>query len=389
MTIDAIILAGGLGTRLRSAVSELPKCMAPVAARPFLWYLLTSLKRQQCVGRVVLSVGYLREVIFSWIDEVRDEFPFEITYAVEETPLGTGGGIRLALDQCQSDDVLVLNGDTMYDVDLPSLLQSHAAFLEAAITLALKPMTHFDRYGTVTVGADGVITAFREKCPCEAGNINGGVYVVRRSKLDMSHLPEKFSFEKEVLEPHVAFRDLYAVVQEGYFIDIGIPDDYRKAQYEFLVRRAEMSDFPYDTLLLDRDGTINVLRPDDYVKTWDEFTFLPGFLEAAPSLGRLFRRICIVTNQRGIGRGRMTETDLADIHAHMCQHLQEIGCHIDDIFYCPAVDKADPMRKPQTGMWEELCRRHPEVNASATVMIGDGDCDRDFAHNCGIDFIQV
>ena len=107
--MEAIVLAGGLGTRLRSVVSEVPKCMAPVAGKPFLWYLLTYLARYPEVHRVVLSVGYLREVIFEWIASVSGQFPFPIDYAVEEVPLGTGGGIRLALSKCTSDEVLVLN----------------------------------------------------------------------------------------------------------------------------------------------------------------------------------------------------------------------------------------------------------------------------------------
>lgn len=96
--MEVIILAGGLGTRLRSVVSEVPKCMAPVAGRPFLCYLLKYLTRYN-VTRVILSVGYLREVIYKWIDEVKDDFPFDFDYAVEEEPLGTGGGIKLALSK--------------------------------------------------------------------------------------------------------------------------------------------------------------------------------------------------------------------------------------------------------------------------------------------------
>ena len=107
--MEVIILAGGLGTRLRSVVSEIPKCMAPVAGKPFLWYLLKYLARYE-VSRVILSVGYLREVIYQWIDEVKDEFPFTFDYAVEDEPLGTGGGIKLAMDKIEGTEALILNG---------------------------------------------------------------------------------------------------------------------------------------------------------------------------------------------------------------------------------------------------------------------------------------
>lgn len=383
--MEAIILAGGLGTRLRSVVSEVPKCMAPVAGKPFLWYLLTYLARYPEVGRVVLSVGYLREVIFDWVRSVAGQFPFPIDYAVEEVPLGTGGGIRLALSKCMSDDVLVLNGDTMFDVDLRRLFESHVQHPDAVVTLSLRQMQQFDRYGRVSMDASQVITCFHEKQYCEHGLINGGVYLIRRSRLDLSALPERFSFEKEVFEPHVQLRDLYGYVSDGFFIDIGIPEDYQRAQFEFLARYCS-----YDTLLLDRDGTINVRRPNDYVKTWQEFQFRPEFLRWASLLGHTFRRVFIVTNQRGIGRGVMTEEALHDIHGRMCKILStDYGLHVDDIFYATGVDDTDPRRKPQTGMWQALLEAYPDVQAERTVMIGDGDVDEAFARNCHLAFVRV
>lgn len=180
--MEIIILAGGLGTRLRSVVSEVPKCMAPVAGKPFLWYLLKYLARYD-VSKVVLSVGYLREVIYKWIDEVRDDFSFGFDYAVEEEPLGTGGGIKLALSKTLADDVLVLNGDTYFNVDLNVFYEEHHSH-SAAVSLALKPMAVFDRYGAVEVDENCVIKAFHEKQYCKAGLINGGVYLINKHKSD-------------------------------------------------------------------------------------------------------------------------------------------------------------------------------------------------------------
>ena len=175
--MEVIILAGGLGTRLRSVVSEVPKCMAPIAGKPFLWYILKYLTKYN-VSKVILSVGYLREVIFQWIDKVKDDFPFSFDYAIEEEPLGTGGGIKLALEKVKNDDVVVLNGDTFFDVDFDNLLSCHKKG-KKSITLALKPMTQFDRYGTVNFNTeDRTITQFNEKQYCEKGLINGGVYII-------------------------------------------------------------------------------------------------------------------------------------------------------------------------------------------------------------------
>ena len=229
--MEVIILAGGLGTRLRSVVKEVPKCMAPVAGRPFLWYLLKYLTKYD-VDRVVLSVGYLREVIFKWIDEVKDEFPFEFDYAIEEEPLGTGGGIKLALDKVKDERAFVLNGDTFFDVDLMQLYDAHVIG-KKAITLALKPMRKFNRYGTVNMEPiTGTILSFNEKKYCEEGLINGGIYVISKDAPIFEGLGEKFSFETAVLEPQCARHELLGVVQNGYFIDIGIPEDYNRAQKE-------------------------------------------------------------------------------------------------------------------------------------------------------------
>lgn len=243
--MEVIILAGGLGTRLRSEVKDVPKCMAPVAGKPFLWYLLSDLKKYNDVNRVILSVGYLREVIFEWIPTIQNEFPFSFDYSVEEEPLGTGGGIRLAMEKVTEDEVIILNGDTYFAVDLDLLLKQHRDN-GMKLTLALKPMTNFDRYGQVlTFGdlmkhatenlnlEDNNITEFKEKQPCAEGAINGGVYVMSKINDFMNNLPSKFSFEKEVLEKNVPNKLIGGFKHNRYFIDIGIPEDYHKANMEF------------------------------------------------------------------------------------------------------------------------------------------------------------
>lgn len=230
--MEAIILAGGLGTRLRSEVKDVPKCLASVAGRSFLWYILTYLTKYD-IDKVILSVGYLREAIFEWINEVRTEFPFKIDYAIENEPLGTGGGIKLAMSKVNGGCSFVFNGDTFFNVDLNKLYNSHLKS-NCDISLALKPMVKFERYGAVDFdSSNGRIIAFREKAYCESGVINGGVYIINKNSTVFNDLPDKFSFESQVLEKQCTLRNLYGVVQNGYFIDIGIPKDYRKAQIDF------------------------------------------------------------------------------------------------------------------------------------------------------------
>jgi len=383
--MEAIILAGGLGTRLRSVVSEVPKCMAPVDGRPFLQYMLEWLSRYD-VSHVVLSVGYLKEVIFSFMDS--RACPFEISYAVEEEPLGTGGGIRLALTKCREDRVIVLNGDTFFDVDLEALSFS------APVTLALKPMRDFDRYGAVDWDGE-LVTGFHEKAACAEGLINGGVYALVRSQLDFAFYPKRFSFEKDLLEPLAAAHLVAGQVQDGYFIDIGIPEDYARAQRELPEIQAVLkaSDvvlaMDADTLLLDRDGVINRWLPGDYVTSWDKFTFLPGILESLRKWAGHFRHIFLVTNQRGVGKGRMTQEQLEAVHARMLAEIAAAGGRIDGIYLCTALSDDDPRRKPNRGMFNEILAAYPEVRPEKTVMLGDSRYDREFAANCGIGFVLM
>lgn len=145
----------------------------------------------------------------------------------------------------------------------------------------------------------------------------------------------------------------------------------------------------YQTVLLDRDGVINRLRRKDYVKCPAEFVFNPGVLDAIAALTKAGKRIFVVTNQRGVGRGVMSEEALNDVHRHMLAEIERAGGAIEKIYYCTALTEADPRRKPGTGMWQDILRDYPDVDASTTVMVGDADTDMQFAANCGIKGIKV
>lgn len=155
------------------------------------------------------------------------------------------------------------------------------------------------------------------------------------------------------------------------------------------MKLSEINIEPFDTLLLDRDGTINVHLIGDYVKNWNEFEFIPGVLEAMPKLAHHFKYIFIVTNQRGIRKGKYTEADLTDIHQHMSDEILKAGGRIDGIFYCTSLTEDDVRRKPGRGMFDDILRDHPDVEPSKTLMIGDSDVDKEFAKNCGIAFCRV
>lgn len=145
----------------------------------------------------------------------------------------------------------------------------------------------------------------------------------------------------------------------------------------------------YDTILLDRDGTINVHIMGDYVRKWEDFEFIPNVVDTIVRWSQKVKHIFIVTNQRGIGKGKYTEEDLADIHSHMVAEIEKAGGRVDGIYFCPSLSEEDVRRKPGRGMFDDILRQHSDVVTDKTVMIGDGDVDRDFAKNCGIDFIRI
>lgn len=229
--MECIVLAGGLGTRLRSVTKDLlPKCMATVNEKPFLHYLFQYITAQNA-ERVILSLGHRSESILEWINE--QDFPFEINYVVEKEPLGTGGGMQLALKKSKKEHVAILNGDTLFNCDLHELYQFHLE-KNAAVTIALKQIQDYDRYGSVVMDDNNCIKQFEEKQYKKSGFINAGIYFINKNTFLEKALPEKFSFEKEYLEAFVSEGNFYGKDFDHYFIDIGIPEDYEKAQQDFI-----------------------------------------------------------------------------------------------------------------------------------------------------------
>jgi len=226
---EAIILAGGFGTRLQGIVKDLPKPMAPVNGRPFLTYILDYLIEYQYT-RVILSVGYLHEKIEEYFGDRYKSL--DISYAVETEPLGTGGGIANAFSQCRSDHALVINGDTMFKVDLDAFEQF---FLEKGclLSIVLREVEDVTRYGSVTIDEQDKIICFSEKGgESHQGLINGGVYLIHQELFERYPQTMRFSFEKDLMTRYYTEDSFYGMPSDGYFIDIGIPEDYARAGRE-------------------------------------------------------------------------------------------------------------------------------------------------------------
>jgi len=224
----AILLAGGRGTRLESVSKGEPKPMISVAGRPFIEHILDRVLAS-CIDEVILSVGFRAEVFQAHFGSAYSGLP--LRYAIESEPLGTGGALLRSFRQFDLPRAFVINADTLFAIDLDALLRSHVA-ASAKITIALCRMADTSRYGTVDCDAGGHITRFREKRPGAAGLINAGIYVAERTALERFALPEKFSFEKDLLERHVEELRPLGAVADAYFIDIGVPEDLERARRE-------------------------------------------------------------------------------------------------------------------------------------------------------------
>lgn len=227
---EAIVLAGGRGTRLRSVVSDLPKPLAPVAGRPFLAWLLDGLA-DGGIRRVVLATGYLAGQVEAAIGARWRGM--EVDYSVEEQALGTGGAIRLAASRLRGDSAHVLNGDTFLRYS-PAALEAAALAAGTPIAVALARVGDVGRYGAVRVDG-GRVASFEEKGGAGAGLVNAGSYFLAAPALAALDAvgQEAFSFETEVLAPRAAAGGVAAFMDTAGFIDIGVPDDYLRAQALF------------------------------------------------------------------------------------------------------------------------------------------------------------
>ena len=228
--MDAIVLAGGLGTRLKSVVSNIPKPMAPINDKPFLHYILSWLHKNG-ISKTILSVGYKWNIIFDYFGESFGKM--KLSYSIEENPLGTGGAIKKAMNESNSDKLIIINGDTYFDIKLFQLIDFHNRESNDC-SVALKYLENFDRYGSVDLNSNCRITSFNEKCQKDRGFINGGIYIVNKDISNYFPNTDKFSFEEDFLSKQINDLKIGGNIENGFFVDIGIPKDYEIAQEKLI-----------------------------------------------------------------------------------------------------------------------------------------------------------
>ncbi len=344
--MEAIVLAGGFGTRLRPCVDNLPKPLAPIGGKPFLHYLLDYLYVNG-VHRAVISTGFMAETIENATGSTYRGMV--IDYCREDTPLGTGGAIKKALGMCRDEFAVAVNGDSLFDVDLFKMKEFHNAS-GCSISLASKEVPSAEHSGFIK-SENSRLCGFREKGVKASGPINGGVYFINKNALDGIN-EEKFSFEKQVLESSLC--DIGVFESNGYFIDIGIPENYRKAEKE---KQMLLSKSVRRAVFLDRDGTIN--RDPGHLYRREDFEFFPHAAEAIAEIKKKGYLAIVITNQAGIAKGLYDHEDVNLLHKHIDSELS-VSSHVitDGYYYCPHHPQAVldeyraecSCRKPQPGL---------------------------------------
>jgi histidinol-phosphate phosphatase family protein len=343
--LKAVILCGGLGTRLSPVLKDRPKTLAAVSGRPFLAHLLDQLASAG-IAEAILATGYFGE-------QVRDTFQdyyrgVRLHYSRETSPLGTGGALRAAAAGMES--ALVMNGDSWCDVNLRDFAEAHleSGALNSMVVTAVDDCR---RYGAVEVDASGMVTAFQEKRPSEGnaipGFINAGVYLLSRDLIESIPPNAAVSLEREIFPAWINGR-LRGWKCEGHFIDIGTPESLASADRFFPVGHKTL-------VLLDRDGTINVER--HHLASVEGMQLLPGAAAGIRILNRLAYPVVVISNQTVVARGDCSLETLQAINRRMVELLADEGAAVDAIYYCPhGADDGCACRKPGTALLDNAAR---------------------------------
>ena len=222
--MDAIFLAGGKGTRLQSVVSDRPKPLADINGKPFLYYLLVYFLKFNLIDKIILSIGYKKEMISDYFGSSFQGIPIE--YSLEEEPLGTGGAILNSFKYSDSNDIIVFNGDSFFELDLNQFV-NQSRKKGRPFSIALCEMQNFDRYGSVDFD-ENYITKFQEKKFMTKGFINTGIYLLEKNIFNSYQLGSVFSIESDFLQNFTKEIGISYYIQKGFFVDIGVPEDYYK-----------------------------------------------------------------------------------------------------------------------------------------------------------------
>jgi histidinol-phosphate phosphatase family protein len=372
--VSVALLAGGLGTRLRSVIADRPKVLAEIRSQPFLSYLLDQIAAAGCRS-VVLCTGYLGEQIESTFG--KNYGRLRLIYSREQEPLGTAGALKLAITRFESDPVLVMNGDSFCAIDVKAYWDWHRQ-CQATASMALTRVARSDRFGRVKLDSDARVIEFVEKQHGSgAAWINAGIYFLSQEVLRSIPDGVKVSLEREIF-PRWIGRGLYGCVSASSFLDIGTPDDFAAAESFFArldgsVRRR--------FVVLDRDGTI--IEEREYLSQPEQVALISGAGAALRKLRQMGFGLVVITNQSAIGRGYFDQGQLGLVHERLAQLLRQENVKLDGIYVCPHTpDDSCVCRKPRTGLMEKAAKEL-DFDLESSLVIGDKDCDIDMGRRAG------
>ncbi|WP_407151439.1 HAD-IIIA family hydrolase [Bradyrhizobium sp. ORS 86] len=376
---QAVVLVGGLGTRLGERTRTVPKPLLEVGGRPFLDYILDELTRYGSIESILLLAGHRAEQVVGQYDG-RPWRAATISVITEPGQLGTGGALKHAAPRL-ADRFFLLNGDSFFDFNLLELAVE-AARSAATVQMALKRDQAGDRYGRVLLERD-VVRSFLPAGAQPNGPVNSGVYCVDRRILDLiDEVP--CSLEQRVFPILVAREQLRATLYDGFFIDIGIPTDFARAQVEMPAALCRPAVF------FDRDGVLNVDK--NYVHKVEDFEWITGAREAIKLCNDRGYLTFVVTNQAGVARGYYGTDAVHRLHDWMACQLAEVGAHIEQFQYCPFHEegvveefrRSSDRRKPAPGMILDCFKGWP-VRIEGSLLIGDQPHDVQAAIAAGIE----
>lgn len=366
---QAVILAGGFGTRLSHVVSDVPKPMAPIKNIPFLEYIIKQLQSQGFDNFVFLT-GYKAEIIEKYFKDLKNS-----VFIKEESALGTGGAILNAYRYLQ-DEFFVINGDTFFDIDF-SLLEDFGK--DKPVTIALRYTDNIKRYGFVDIDNNYKIISFVEKGNLPEnridGFINGGIYFMKKSVLEnfIKNFSGQFiSLETEIFPELLNRNKLFGLPLGGCFIDIGIPEDYRKAQnlipdwFEKVAKPA---------LFIDKDGTLIVNTEYPHGRN---FEIIESTIDIVKRYSKQNYHIIMVTNQAGIAKKKFNFEQMNEGFEGINEFYASKGLKFDDIEFCPyhkdgvikEYSYASLLRKPNPGMILKACEKL-KIDLKQSLMVGD------------------
>lgn len=397
--MQAVIMAGGKGTRIASVANDIPKPMIRICGKPILQYQIECLK-SQAIRDITIVTGHLRTVIKTYFGD-GSRFQVNISYIEEKEPLGTAGALYY-LKGNVDEDFILLNGDIIFDIDFSRFIDYHKRKGTDA-TIFTHPNNHPYDSGLVVTDQEGIVTRWMHKedeRTIYKNRVNAGIHILSARLLEMFEKVQKADLDRDILKKLIPDRRLAAYDSPEYVRDMGTPERYEMVTKDIesgLVSAKNLKN-KQKAVFLDRDGTINISK--GFLRDCEDMELIPGVAQQIRKINESGYLAIVVTNQPVIARGECSIEELERIHEKMETLLGHEGAYIDDLFYCPhhpdrgfegerTEYKIDcECRKPKPGMLLQAAEKY-NIDLEASYMIGDDEKDMEAGRRAGCKLVKV